>query len=283
MTTQRPGRLGGAARIASIIAVLCVAAALAGCYRARPESAPAPAQVGQCRDLRLPPDLAAISDATPPGPCAAPHTVETFALSAVTGDYAEWKTRPLPWILRQLTAQICPDLVMRAFLGAGARDSFADTAVHAYFPNESAWRAGDRKVRCDLALQGANSALRRIAVDLRGIMPTPDSATVRTCYQQTAQPDGGWSLDGPRVTCDQPHSSQDINAFLATPADPSAADVAANCGPFAAQFLGADPADQELIATGVVVALSNGTYSLHCAIGGDAAHGRTTGVILPAA
>jgi hypothetical protein len=113
-------------------------------------------------------------------------------------------------------------------------------------------------------------------------MAKPASAAIRTCYRQAPLAGGTWSLTGSTTTCDKAHSSQDINAWLDI-STPTLAQtrVTALCTPYAIEFAGHAPLQSKRLAvTGVIVKQTNGTYSLHCAIGGDTAHGLSTTALL---
>jgi hypothetical protein len=278
MSRRRRAWLG---RLAAGSAAILLLGLAAGCSQTLTGTSTAQPQVGSCHNLDLPPELVATSDSKPPVPCTSSHTTQTFAIGQVVGQFASQRTRPDQQALQSLTTTMCSVAALRAFLGAADRDPITPVSIHAYFPSRAAWAAGARQASCDVAMSGTDDAPRPLSISLQGIMPTADSAIVRTCYKQDPLPDGTWKLTGSITTCDQPHSSQDINAWLQV-ADPaqSQADVDAQCAPFAAQAAAEDAVPPGLAVTGIVVQQSNGTYSLHCAIGGDSADGYIEGALL---
>ncbi|CAM5540478.1 septum formation family protein [Leifsonia shinshuensis] len=268
--------------MAVTIGACLTAGALAGCDETQPGTSTADPQLGVCHDLEFSPEVTAASDANPPVSCTSTHTMQTFAIGQVVGQFASWKTRPDQEALQSLSPTMCTVDALRAFLGAGARDSVTGVSINAYFPNDAAWQSGARKASCDVSVNGSAGAPKPITVSLSDVMSKPVSAMIRTCYQQKPLPGGAWALTGTTTTCDNPHSSQDINAWLMldTPTT-SQAQVTKLCAPYAEQFAGTDAlASRGLHVTGIVAPQSNGTYSLHCAIGGDSTHGDTTGALL---
>ncbi|GAA4192853.1 hypothetical protein GCM10022288_25760 [Gryllotalpicola kribbensis] len=264
------------------LGVCLTAASLAGCDETQPGASTANARLGACHDLQYSQEVTAVSDANPAVSCVSPHTVQTFAVGQVVGKFASWETRPDQESLQSLTSTMCTVDALRAFLGAGARDSVTGVSIHAYFPNDAAWQGGARQASCDVSVNGSDGAPRSIGFSLDGVMSKPGSAMIRTCYRQKPLSGGTWTLTGTSTTCDKPHSSQDINAWvmLKTPTA-SQAQVATLCTPYAEEFAGADALRSlGLRVTGIVAKQTNDTYSLHCAIGGDSRHGDITGILL---
>lgn len=270
-------------RIARALLAGCAAIALlASCSETFP-AVPQHPRVGVCHDLSTGVELDAPAISRPPVACSSPHTVQAFALGAVVGGYADWAARPAPPVLESLTAQLCPYQAVRSFLGALPRDGIAGLSVHAYFPTAAAWAAGDRGTSCALSVDASAGAPATTRISLANIMSSPASASLRTCYLQAPGPGGTWSASGTAVPCDLPHSSQDLNAWLDQYGGvPSTAQIEAQCAGYASEFLGQPVADQAALrATGVLVRQSNGTLSLHCAIGGDSTDGTTDRALLP--
>jgi len=255
--------------------------ALTGCAQSPPYSPP-PAAVGTCYDLENSIELDTISNSNPAVACTKLHTSETYYTTEVTGDYADWTTRPIAEILSQMQYNLCPYDGLRSFLGAADRDSLANVSVHAYFPTAADWKAGSRTVSCNVSVNGgANGLPLQIYSDLSGIMAAPASAVLRTCYLQKPVAGGAWASSGNTTTCDQPHSSQDINAWVQAPGQiVSASTATVLCGSYVEQFLGSPLAGSGYQATGITVLQDNGTYSMHCAIGGDSGQGTTTTVLV---
>ena len=263
-----------------LVVLTVILTALSGCYRTLPGSQDLPPTIGACYDLVFGPEIDSVSNSNPAVSCDDSHTVQTFFVASVTGQYASWSTRPIPEILWSLQYDLCPVDNLRHFLGAGERDSVSQVAIKAYFPTASAWQSGARSVSCVVSVNGPSGMLP-VNRDLRNVMYSADSADLRTCYVQSPAPTGGWSLTGREVTCAAAHSSQDINAWLQVDrANPAPGLVQTMCAPYAEQFIGPDWASSGLTATGVVVPQSNGSFSLHCAVGGDPVNGYTSTVLL---
>jgi hypothetical protein len=260
---------------------LSVACALGACTETKPGVSTANPVAGVCHNLTCPEAVDAISDSRPPVACTESHTQETFAIGRVAGALAEQTARPGPEQLRSLTGVACPIPALRAFLGAGDRDGVASLTIHAYFPSESDWAAGAREIRCDIAIPGANHAPAAVTFDLSSVMKRPQSAYVRTCYRQAPAADGGWSTVGKQTTCDRPHSTQDVNAWVrvATPA-PTPPEIQQRCEPFVQEFLTAAGNPVGVRGSGVVPTNATGAYTLRCTVGGDSSDGNRTGSIV---
>lgn len=276
----------GGRRSAKTLLVLaglaCCLTALAGCSQTLVGASTANPVTGTCHDLVYPAELQAASDANPTTACSRPHTVQTFTIGVVVGQYASWRKRPTPAVLESLTGTMCTAQSLREFLGAGNRDGVTGMSIHAYFPSESAWASGARQAGCDVAVNGKAGAPATTTGSLAGVMRRPESARLRICYRQRPAGDA-WSTHGTTTTCNRPHTSQDLNAWLQLPSDDvTPAQASSRCTPYATQFAGKKALERrEVRATGVVVHQSNGTWSLHCAIGGDSIHGDSTRALLP--
>jgi hypothetical protein len=268
-------------RWAVALLALCLACALGACTETKPGVSTANPVVGICHNLTFSDAIDAASDSSPPVACTSPHTVETFAIGRVAGVLADQSTRPGPEQLRPLTGASCPISALRAFLGAGQRDGVAPLIIHAYFPSEADWASGARDIRCDIAVPGAHDAPASIRFDLSSVMKRPQSAYVRTCYRQAAADSDGWSTTGKQTTCDRPHSTQDINAWVNVPTrTPTQAEIQQRCDPFVQEFLAATANPGGLLGSGVVVKDANGTYTLRCTVGGGSSSGNRTGSIV---
>jgi len=254
---------------------------MTGCAQSAPYSPPAPA-VGNCYDLENAIEIDTISNSNPVVACDAAHTSQTYFTTKVTGTYAGWTDRPIAEILSQMQYRLCTIDDLRAFVGTVDRDSLTNISIQAYFPTTADWKAGSRTVACNVTVNGGADGLpQAIYTSLSDIMGSPASAVLRTCYVQKAAADGMWVTSGATTTCDQPHSSQDINAWLpALGSNLTAPDVAEQCQPYVEQFLGAPLAGSGYQSTGILVKQDNGTVSLHCAIGGDSGQGNTTTVMV---
>jgi len=268
-------------RMAVFVAGSALVLALTGCAQSPPYSPPPPT-VGTCFDLETSIEIDTISNSNPSVACDSLHTSQTYYTTTVTGDYADWTDRPIAEILSSLQYTLCKADDLRTFVGAVDRDSLTNVSIQAYFPTEADWKAGSRTVACNVTVNGgANGLPQQIYTSLSDVMGSQASATLRTCYVQEAAADGMWVTSGETTTCDQPHSSQDINAWLpALSGDVPAANISEQCQPYVEQFLGAPLAGSGYQSTGILVKQDNGTYSLHCAIGGDSGQGNTTAVLV---
>lgn len=278
MRRARGATLGRA--IALLATAITVGTVLTGCDATLPGASTARPQVGTCTDLTLSPEVDSTSNANPGVSCAGAHTLQTFGVNTVPAPLSSWKSRPDQQQLQSLQGTLCSSTALRMFLGATDGDSVTHVSIHGYFPTRADWARGARAVSCDVSVNGAGGAPKSIAHSLARIMTRPESAAIRICYRQKAEPDGLWSSKGTETTCDKPHSSQDIDYWVdVDTASPSAATIAATCDAPAAKFVGASRA-ASYVVSGVVVIQENKTAQLRCTIGGDSDHGDVTGAIL---
>lgn len=264
-------------RVVGVAAAVLVVAATAGCgvLDRQPPAASTPAPVGTCFDLRYLAEVTAVSLGAPAVDCDDEHTLQVSATTELTGSPADQRERPTQQVLQRLTSRLCGYEQARAFVGAAERDGVVPLATWAYWPTAAEWADGDRAVTCAVGLVGTGGGPRTVTRSLEGVLPTRSSADVRQCYRQQARPDGTWEPTGTAVPCSAPHSSQDVNAWLdVTTGDPTQQDVERMCSPFVGDY-------PTTFVTGVAVQQTNGTHSLHCAVGGDSRAGLTTGAFLP--
>lgn len=270
---RRVGR--GAAALAAVAVVLGGAAGCGVADDRQPPSASTPAVVGTCFDLRYRAEVTALSLGAPAVDCDTEHTLQVSATPTLTGPPADQDARPVRQVLQRLTGQLCGYEQTRAFVGAAERDGVVPLATWSYWPTAAEWAAGDRTVRCVVGLAGSGGGPRTVTRSLADVLPTTSSADVRQCYRQEARADGTWEPAGTAVPCSSPHSGQDVNAWIdVDTAAPAQQEVERLCSP----YVGAYPGTR---ITGVAVEQTNGTHSLHCAVGGDSRAGLTTGAFLP--
>ncbi|MDN5725487.1 MAG: septum formation family protein [Propionibacteriales bacterium] len=243
-----------------------------------------PPRVGECFWLDQPAETRSVSHSTPAVTCTDAHTHETFAVAAVGGDLARQATRPMPAALLQQQSTLCSVTALRRYLAATETDAVRGVEVRATFPSEEAWARGDRWTRCDVVTvdQGPDGVSTGPVLgrrSLAGVMPTKESADLRTCYRQAPDGRGRWDRTGVPVACSQPHSSQDVGAWLriGTLDDTTVAGLARACGRHVDAYLGGSAKKRGLVAVGVLV--GEGADQVRCSVGRDSRRGDTDDVI----
>jgi hypothetical protein len=270
--------------LCAVMAVLVVVALASCSTQSRSVVADSKPQVGLCYDLTQADEITAPSNGAPAVRCAGAHTVQTFEIAVVSGYLAAWKVRPAQTALDASTGDKCTVAALLGFLGAGQRDSVTGLSIRSFYPSQDQWGNGDRSVGCEVMLHGPTGEPRSLTSSLAGILPTARSAAIRKCYLQKPGAGGSWATTGTTVPCDEPHSTQDVNAWLNVDnGDVPAAQIADMCAPYAEQLLGAAQLPAGLSASGVVRHVTNGGFQVQCSIGGASNDGHVRGAILPAA
>ncbi|MEV7660620.1 septum formation family protein [Paenarthrobacter sp. NPDC089316] len=238
-------------------------------------------EAGLCHVVVSPEEYDASSEPSPPVPCAEPHTTQTFQVATVPGPLASQETRPNQQQLKAVGKRLCTSEALRTYLDASARDATTGLAVTSYFPDRDAWAAGSRAVRCDVAVTDQHGTPQETGLDLKGALAGPNSAAVRLCYRQELK-DGVLSDDGTDVPCSEPHTAEDISAWisqdatLATPAQREA-----RCLPYALEYL-----DTEKLPAGVavrpIIRTVGTARTVRCAVAPaqQAAPGETAGSVI---
>ncbi len=195
---------------AAIVGAVAIALLLSSCA-AGPTASRAEPTIGECRQLDRPEHFAVLSDASPAVDCAAPHTVETYAV----GELARDADARYPALAERETiaAEACPATGVRDYLGAGVRQGLYGVWTLAVLPTPARWTAGERWVRCDLMLvadeRGAFDPLVRTAT-LRGAAQGAQADAVSRCYTSL----GHESAAADEVRCSEPHLARDVDDWL---------------------------------------------------------------------
>ncbi|MDI2034864.1 septum formation family protein [Paenarthrobacter nitroguajacolicus] len=194
-------------------------------------------ETGLCHAVLSPEEYDATSESSPSVACAGSHTTQTFHVTKLSGPLASLEVRPNQQQLKAAGKTLCTVEALRGYLSASDRDGTIGLAVTSYFPSRDDWAAGSRAVRCDVAVTDKDGTPQETGFDLKGALAGPNSAAVRLCYRQEAK-DGVLSEDGIDVPCSEPHTAEDISAWI--PQDASLATPAereARCLPYALEFL----------------------------------------------
>ncbi len=201
-------------------------------------------RVGGCHAFRTNGERYALSDVSPTVPCDRTHQTETIAVREVTGPFAARGDRLSPEERLRFNNELCGDLDVRGYLGAGARDDYRFVGVVLRLPTEDEWRRGVRSYRCELTAEEEDpNNLPRADESFRDILTRPSGDRFRRC----------WTDAGVSVRCTEPHRSESVNATVPLPpgqyAGPAnglsteqraALDTAAAplCEPLVSEFLG---------------------------------------------
>jgi hypothetical protein len=198
---------------------LLLAAVLAACTEARPDSGGEPVpvdpvevpQLGACRVL-TPQDVAQRYDSTPAVDCADPHTAETFAIGPLPDTFVDAAYDDER--LGRFAYRTCGDAFAR-FLGADESSVLRTPLSWAWFrPAPRAWEQGARWYRCDVVGGGEqDEEYVELPVTARGLLG--------------GRPDDRWVVCavGPvvsgseKVACSQPHDWRAVTTIKLGDAD----------------------------------------------------------------
>ncbi|SEE03093.1 Septum formation [Arthrobacter alpinus] len=252
-------------RLAATLGIVLVTSACGTLPVERP--AATNVEVSSCHLLTTPEENEAVSDTKPAVPCTSDHTSETFRIAKLLGSLAASDSRPNSSRLAAVTSQYCTVEMLRDYLGARDRDTSSALGITAYFPETTAWSAGDRTVRCDLVVKSPGSDEPVLLTgSLQDVMATPASARLRTCYPDAPFPEPSKEPSLTVVLCSEPHVGEDINAWLnINNSNPPEAEVLGKCTPFAEEFFAPAPIPEGVAVTGIVVP-GNGMSTLRCAV-----------------
>lgn len=181
------------------------------------------------------------SDTSPAVPCTGPHESETFAVVPITGAVARPASRPSPEWLQSALAGACSPQMLAGFLGEQNVDAPDDVSVLQIVPSVPEWRAGVRKVRCDVLVgPRTTESVASVTRSLAGILTTTAGARFRTCR-----------LGGIDLPCDGLHTEELVNppvaftdAELAKGQAYAIAKVAKACDAEIAAYVGAPLAER---------------------------------------
>jgi hypothetical protein len=226
--------------------------------------------VGSCHAFRTDTERYALSDVSPTVPCDRPHQTEVVAVRELTGLFAARGERLSPEERLRFNNELCDDLDVRGYLGAGPRDDYRFVDVVLRLPTEDEWRRGVRSYRCELTAEDEDPAnLPEANESLRDVLTRPSGDRFRRC----------WSDMDALVPCTRPHRSESVNATVPLPPDrfagqapdlteqqraAVAAVAAPLCEPFVSEFL-----DRPLGATPYrpVVHPTEDGHAVECGVG----------------
>jgi hypothetical protein len=172
--------------------------------------------VGSCHAFRTDGERYALSDVGPTVPCDRPHQTETVAVRELTGPFAARGERLSPEERLRFNNELCGDLDVRGYLGAGARDDYRFVGVVLRLPTEDEWRRGVRSYRCELTAEDDDPKnLPRADETLRDILTRPSGDRFRRC----------WTDAGASVRCTEPHRSESVYVTVPLPPDQYAGPV----------------------------------------------------------
>ncbi|MFC8039118.1 septum formation family protein [Paenarthrobacter sp. NPDC057355] len=227
-------------REAAIMAAVVLISTLSACDQPQPGVDTANPETGLCHVVPSPEEYDAGSESRPPVPCSERHTTQTFLVTTFPEPLASQAARPNQQQLKAAGRRVCTTEELRSYLSASTRDATTRLTVTSYFPSRDAWAAGARSVRCDVALTDQHGTPQETGLDLAGALAGPNSAVVRLCYRQELK-DGVLSEDGADVPCSEPHTAEDVSAWVAQDASLATPEAReARCLPYALEFLKSD-------------------------------------------
>jgi hypothetical protein len=255
----------GVQRVPAFLAALLLAATLGACDQSKPGVGTAHPEVGQCHAILSPEEFDATSEASPPVPCSLVHTTQTFFVTTFPQPLAAQESRPNLQQLKATGNRLCTTKDLREYLSGRDRDGTTGLAVTSYFPSSEDWAAGSRAVRCDVAITDTDGSLKRTGINLKGALAGADSAALRLCYRQEAM-DGVLSADGVDVPCSEPHTAEDISAWIAQDASLAGPlDQVARCLPYALEFLMAETLPANAVVRPVIRSVGS-ARTVRCAV-----------------
>ncbi|UXM92733.1 septum formation family protein [Paenarthrobacter sp. JL.01a] len=224
-------------RAGVMVAAAVLISTLSACEQPQPGVDTATPEAGLCHAVFSPEEYDAGSESRPPVPCSERHTTQTFLVTTFPEPLASQAARPNQQQLKAAGRRVCTTEELRSYLSASTRDATTRLTVTSYFPSRDAWAAGARSVRCDVALTDQHGTPQETGLDLTGALAGPNSAVVRLCYRQELK-DGVLSEDGADVPCSEPHTAEDISAWVAQDASLATPEAReARCLPYALEFL----------------------------------------------
>lgn len=200
--------------------------------------------IGSCHAFRTDSERYALSDVGPTVQCDRTHQTETVAVRELTGPFAVRGERLSPEERLRFNNELCGDLDVRGYLGAGPRDDYRFVGVVLRLPTEDEWRRGIRSYRCELTAEDEDQKNPPTMDEtLHDILARPSGDRFRRC----------WADADVQVRCTQPHRSESVNATVPLPPDQYTGPVsglsderrvalnavaAPLCEPFVSEFLG---------------------------------------------
>ncbi len=192
----------------ALIAVLLLA--LAACTPSKANAGPADSvtapKLGACRVLE-PADINRPTNDTPPVPCSARHTAQTFAIGGFPRSFSRDSVDD-----RALGAYVYPQCQQRflAFLGADESLALRTTVTWAWFrPSEDAWKQGARWWRCDVVGGGAQSrTFLTLPATAKGVLLGHPSDQWLLCA------DGATVSGSEKVPCSEKHTWRAVTTIV---------------------------------------------------------------------
>lgn len=163
--------------------------------------------VGSCHTFGTDGERYALSDVRPPVPCDRPHQSETVAVRELTGAFATRSERFSPEERLRFGNELCGDLDVRGYLGAGPRDDHHFIGVVMRLPTDREWRRGVRRYRCELTAEDGAGNLLTLTESLRDVLDRPSGARFRRCWSDSDAP----------VPCAEPHRAESVNMTVSVP------------------------------------------------------------------
>lgn len=166
--------------------------------------------VGSCHAFATVSEWHALSDVRPSVPCEGPHQTEVVAVRELTGPFAARPTRMSAEERLRYVNELCGNLDVRGYLGAGARDDYGYISVVLRLPTDLEWRRGVRHYRCELVADPEVSGGLPVSNEsLRDVLSRPSGDRFRRCWTDNDVP----------VRCSVPHRSESVNKIVSVPLD----------------------------------------------------------------
>ena len=192
--------------------------------------------------------------------CGTGHTTETFQVADLSTLPRVPKRYPAAAERASLAEDACSADLVRVYLGAHDRQALYGLFTVAFLPTPDEWDAGERWIRCDLAVVTSETTAfdpRSLTFTLRDAATTDNADTLMRCY---AADESGESVD---VRCSDSHESRDVNMWIPVAVQPDDLSIVQQCVPSVTEWgaLGIRPIDG---VSGVLHVESNGSLTLRC-------------------
>ncbi|MDQ3485237.1 MAG: septum formation family protein [Actinomycetota bacterium] len=175
----------------------------------KPPPPPPPAPEAEtCRELKFG-DIGRYSNATPITDCAKRHTGFTFEVTMLSPDIAFDGVQIKNDAIQQEAGRFCRKAFEDYVGGDAATRARVRLTVTYFVPNQNAYDAGARWVRCDIIALQAERILAELPEELKGLLD--DDAAIDD-YGLCSRGDPG-AIDSLQVICDQPHTYRAVEAL----------------------------------------------------------------------
>ena len=214
--------------------------------------------VGECHDLDRPEHFDILSDASPAVDCGLQHTTETYMIGDLASVTRFASRYPALEERIDISEEICSGSVVRAYVGANARQALYGLSSVAFLPTPHQWAGGERWARCDLVMVVDEArAFSPVGLEnsLRDAAAAGDADPLLRCYEE----------GGDDVRCSEPHASRDINMWIPLTAEPTQLEIVQQCVPAATEW-GALTGRTMQGVSGVIHTESNGSLTLRCVV-----------------